>query len=133
MSPFEALYEKSCRSPVCWDEVDERNLLGPELVQTTNEAIQKIRDRMQTNQSRQNIYTDVRHKDLKLETSDEVFLKMAQMKGVLKKYVMDSSHVVGFEPLQLNDNLRYEEKPAEILAKEVKTLRRKEITFLKVM
>ncbi|XP_038891710.1 uncharacterized protein LOC120081109 [Benincasa hispida] len=39
MSPFVALYGKSCRSPVCWDEVGERKLLGPELVQTTNEAI----------------------------------------------------------------------------------------------
>lgn len=39
MTPFEALYGKSCRSPVYWDEVGERKLLRPKLVQTTNEAI----------------------------------------------------------------------------------------------
>lgn len=39
MMPFEALYGKSCRSPVYWDEVGERKLLRPKLVQTTNEAI----------------------------------------------------------------------------------------------
>ncbi|KAL4013763.1 hypothetical protein IC575_025946 [Cucumis melo] len=35
-------------SPVCWGEVGEQRLMGPELVQSTNEAIQKIRSRMHT-------------------------------------------------------------------------------------
>ncbi|KAL0549288.1 hypothetical protein IC582_013769 [Cucumis melo] len=48
MAPFEALYGKCCRSPVCWGEVGEQRLMGPELVQSTNEAIQKIRSRMHT-------------------------------------------------------------------------------------
>ena len=39
MEPFEALYEKRCRSPLCWDEVGERELEGPELVRITNEAV----------------------------------------------------------------------------------------------
>ena len=39
MAPFEALYGKKCRSPVCWDEMGERKLLGLDLVQATNEAI----------------------------------------------------------------------------------------------
>ncbi|TYK11616.1 ty3-gypsy retrotransposon protein [Cucumis melo var. makuwa] len=46
MAPFEALYGKCCRSLVCWDEVGEQRLMGPELVQSTNEAIQKIRSHM---------------------------------------------------------------------------------------
>ena len=29
MTPFEALYGKRCRSPLCWDEVGERELVGP--------------------------------------------------------------------------------------------------------
>ncbi|KAL4025563.1 hypothetical protein IC575_013965 [Cucumis melo] len=51
MTPFEALYGKCCRSLVCWGEVGEQRLMGPELVQSTNEAIQKIRSRMHTAQS----------------------------------------------------------------------------------
>ena len=35
MAPFEALYGRKCRTPVCWDEVGERRLTGPELVQIT--------------------------------------------------------------------------------------------------
>ncbi|XP_038874994.1 uncharacterized protein LOC120067516 [Benincasa hispida] len=84
MSPFEALYGKSCRSPVCWDEVGERKLLGPELRHTMNEAIQKIRACMQIVQSRHKSYSDVSRKDLKFETGDKVFLKVATVKGVLR-------------------------------------------------
>ena len=29
MAPYEALYGKKCRTPLCWDEVGERKLLGP--------------------------------------------------------------------------------------------------------
>ncbi|KAA0037817.1 pol protein [Cucumis melo var. makuwa] len=32
MAPFEALYGKCCRSPVCWGEVGKQSLMGPELV-----------------------------------------------------------------------------------------------------
>lgn len=43
MAPFEALYGRTCRSPICWDEVSERKLLGPELVQITTDKIKLIR------------------------------------------------------------------------------------------
>ncbi|XP_038902476.1 uncharacterized protein LOC120089132 [Benincasa hispida] len=140
--PFDALYGKSCKSPVCWGEVGERKLLSPELVQTMNEAIHKIRARMQTAQSRQKSYADVGRKDLEFEIDDKMFLRVAPIKGIMRfgrkgklssRYVTDPSHVVDFEPLQLNNNLSYEEKPIEILAKEVKTLRRREISFVKVL
>ena len=52
MAPFEALYGRPCRSPSCWAEVGEHRLLGPELVQRTSEAIDIIRQRMRTAQSR---------------------------------------------------------------------------------
>ncbi|KAL0556464.1 hypothetical protein IC582_004978 [Cucumis melo] len=84
MAPFEALSGKCCRFPVCWDEVGEQRLMGPELVHSTNEAIQKIRTRMQTAQSRQKSYADVTRKDLEFDVGDKVFLKVAPMKGVLR-------------------------------------------------
>ena len=37
MAPYEALYGRKCRTPVCWDEVGERKLVGPEIVQVTCE------------------------------------------------------------------------------------------------
>ena len=60
MAPYEALYGRKCRSPIHWHETGERRYLGPELVQKTEEAIQKIRQRMITAQSRQKSYADTR-------------------------------------------------------------------------
>ncbi|KAL0561186.1 hypothetical protein IC582_001607 [Cucumis melo] len=126
MTPFEALYGRCCRSPVCWG------------------------------QCRQKSYADVRHKDLEFDVGDMVFLKVAPLKGVLRfekkgklsprfvrpfeilerigpvayrltlppsfsavhdvfhvsmlrKYVANPMHVVDFEPLQINENLSYKE------------------------
>ena len=59
-------------------------MLGPELIQISNEPIQKIRVRMQTTQSKQKSYADIRHKDLEFEVGDNIFLKVAPMKGVLR-------------------------------------------------
>ncbi|KAL4020979.1 hypothetical protein IC575_019768 [Cucumis melo] len=179
MTPFEALYGKCCRSRFLWGEAVSR-LMGPELVQSTNEAIQKIRSRMHTAQSRQKSYADVRRKDLEFEVGDKVFLKVAPMRGVLRferrgklsprfvgpfeilerigpvayrlalppslstvhdvfhvsmlrKYVPDPSHVVDYEPLEIDENLSYVEQPLEVLAREVKTLRNKQIPLVKVL
>ncbi|MCO6517297.1 MAG: DDE-type integrase/transposase/recombinase, partial [Snodgrassella sp.] len=46
-APFEALYGRKCRSPVCWAEVGERQLIGPDLVRETTEKIIKIKQRLQ--------------------------------------------------------------------------------------
>ena len=52
---------------------------------------------------------------------------------MLRKYVTDLTHVVDFEPLQINVNLGYEEQPLEILAREVKMLRNKGIALIEVL
>ncbi|KAI3713012.1 hypothetical protein L1987_71582 [Smallanthus sonchifolius] len=44
MAPFEALYGRKCRSPICWKEIDEAQITGPELIQDTSDKILQIRD-----------------------------------------------------------------------------------------
>ncbi|GKG12631.1 reverse transcriptase domain-containing protein, partial [Tanacetum coccineum] len=46
-APFEALYGQKCRSPVCWVEVGEVQLTGPEIVQETTKKIVQIKQRIQ--------------------------------------------------------------------------------------
>ena len=64
MAPYEALYGRKCQSPIHRDETGEKKFLGPELVQRTTEAVEKIRKRMLTAQSRQKSYADIRRRDL---------------------------------------------------------------------
>lgn len=43
MAPYEALYRRKCRSLIHWDEVGERKVLVPQILEQTCEAIEKIR------------------------------------------------------------------------------------------
>ena len=52
MAPYEALYRRKCRTPVCCDEVGERKLVGPEIVQVTRDKIKVVRDRLKISQDR---------------------------------------------------------------------------------
>ena len=52
ITPFKGLYDRKCRSPVCWDDVGEMKLLGPELVQLTVEKIVLIKEKLKVAQSR---------------------------------------------------------------------------------
>ncbi|MCI89617.1 hypothetical protein A2U01_0110906, partial [Trifolium medium] len=60
MAPFEALYGRKCRTPLCWFETGQSVVLGPELVQQTTEKIKRIREKMRASQSRQKSYADKR-------------------------------------------------------------------------
>ena len=100
MAPFEALYGRKCRSPICWNEVGERKLLGPELVQLTTKKIQLIRERLLTAQSRQKSYADNRRRDLEFQVGDHVFLKVSPSKGVVrfgKKGKLSQRYIGPFE------------------------------------
>jgi len=46
MAPYEALYGRWCRTPVCWDEVGERKLSKVELIDQTKEIVNKIREKL---------------------------------------------------------------------------------------
>ena len=55
MTLFKGLYGRKCRSLVCWDDVGERKLLGPKLVQLTVENFALIKKILKTTQSKQKV------------------------------------------------------------------------------
>ena len=83
MAPFEALYERCCRSMVGWFEVREVALLRSDLVMEALEKVRMIRERLKTAQSRKKSYADVRRRDLEFKVGDWVYLKVSPMKGVV--------------------------------------------------
>ena len=84
MAPFEALYGRKCRTPVYWDEVCERKLVGLELVQITLEKVKVILDNLKKARDKQKSYADNRCRDLQFEIGDRVFLEISPWKGVLR-------------------------------------------------
>ncbi|KAD3640029.1 hypothetical protein E3N88_29252 [Mikania micrantha] len=83
-APFEALYGRKCRSPLCWAEIGESQLTGPELVHETTEKIVQIRNRMTAARDRQKSYADKRCKPLEFQVGDRVLLKVSPWKGVIR-------------------------------------------------
>ncbi|GKB28943.1 retrovirus-related pol polyprotein from transposon TNT 1-94 [Tanacetum coccineum] len=74
-APFEALYGRKCRSPICWAEVGDAQLTGPEIVHETTENIIQIKKSIQAARDRQKSYADRRRKPLEFEVEDKVMLK----------------------------------------------------------
>ena len=180
MAPYEALYGRKCRTPVCWDEVGERRLIGLEIVQDTTEKVNMIRELLKIANDRKKSYADNRRRDLQFEIGDQVFLKISPWKGVLRfgkqgklspryigpyeivskvgpvayklklppelsrihdtfhvsmlrKYIPDPSHVLREQPVQLKENLTYEEIPVQIVDRKEQVLRTKVIPLVKVL
>ena len=79
-----APYGRPCRSPLCWTEVGESSITGPDLIRDTSEKVSLIRQRLLTAQSRQKSYADVRRRPLEFEVGDHVFLKVKPKRGVVR-------------------------------------------------
>ncbi|KAL8102858.1 hypothetical protein AgCh_027400 [Apium graveolens] len=111
MPPYEALYGRKCRSPTYWDEVGERKLIGPELVQQTKEKVEMIRKRLIAAQDRQATYANQERKDVQFESGDKVLLKISHWKGLTrfgKKGKLSPRYIGPFEVLRRVEKVAYE-------------------------
>ncbi|GJZ28184.1 putative reverse transcriptase domain-containing protein [Tanacetum coccineum] len=79
-----ALYGRKCRSPICWAEVGDAQLTGPEIIHETTKKIIQIKKRIQAARDRQKSYADRRRKPLEFEVGDKVMLKVSPWKGVIR-------------------------------------------------
>ena len=82
MAPYEALYGRPCRTPLCWTETGDNALHTTDLIQETSEKIALIIQRLKTAQSRQVSYADPKRRDVEFSVGDFVFLKVSPVKGV---------------------------------------------------
>ena len=179
MAPFEALYGRRCRTPICWEEIGVRSFHGPSIVSDTSEKVKQIHDRLKIARSRQKSYADPKRRDLQFEIGEHVFLKVSPTRGtlrfgqkgklsrryigpfeilerigevayrlalpaalsavhnvfhvsMLKKYIADSSHVLQYEPLELQPDVTYVERPSQIIDTKEQVLRTRTIHWVKV-
>ncbi|GKB13393.1 putative reverse transcriptase domain-containing protein [Tanacetum coccineum] len=102
-APFEALYGRKCRSSVLWAEIGESRLIGPELVQETNDKVVLIKEKLKAARDCQKSYADNRCNPLEFEVGDQVLLKVSPWKGVIhfgKKGKLAPRYVEPFEILE---------------------------------
>ncbi|KAD4889132.1 hypothetical protein E3N88_21205 [Mikania micrantha] len=151
MPPFEVLYGRKCRTPVCWGEVGPRELASKKVVKVTNERIDQIRAHLKAAQDRQKSYgineggrsnsnprfigpfkiiARIGEVAYRLELPEE--LNNTFHVSYLRKCLADESAYVPMEDLVIDDKLNYIEKPVAILDRKVKQLRNKTINQVMV-
>jgi hypothetical protein len=84
MAPFEFLYGRPCQTPLSWDRLEDRVLVGPEGIQEMEDQMKTIRQRIKEAQDWQKSYVDVRHVDCSYEVGDRVFLQVKLHKSSIK-------------------------------------------------
>nr|GFA89419.1 putative nucleotidyltransferase, ribonuclease H [Tanacetum cinerariifolium] len=67
-APFEMLYGRKCRALICWDQVGERVIEGPEMIEVTNAKVAVAKEKLKEARTRQK--------------GDHVFLKVSPARGV---------------------------------------------------
>nr|GEW26578.1 putative reverse transcriptase domain-containing protein [Tanacetum cinerariifolium] len=105
-----ALYGQKCRSSICWAEIGDAQLIGPEIVHEINEKIIQIKKRIQATQDRQKSYANRRRKPLEFEVGDKVMLKVSPRKGVIcfdKRGKLNPHYIGPFKILDKVGTLTY--------------------------
>jgi hypothetical protein len=82
MSPFQALYGRSYRTPLQWDQPGEKQVFGPDILLEAGENIKMVRENLKSAQSRQQSYANTRRRELSFEVRDFVYLKVSPIRGV---------------------------------------------------
>ena len=84
MASYKAFYGRKCRMSLCWTKLSENKVIGPDLIQETEEKVKMIRERLKVATDRQKSYADMKRKDIRYEIGEKVFLKVSPWKKLMR-------------------------------------------------
>ncbi|XP_028549679.1 uncharacterized protein LOC114579397 [Dendrobium catenatum] len=141
---YEALYGRKCRTPLTLTEVGVRQEMSTTFVDETVKKVNLIKERLKATQDRHQKYYNQKHRFVKFQVADFVYVKDNPMKGVsrfgrmsdvhnvfhvstLRKWISDSGKKVSADEVEIQENLSYKEEPELILAYDVRSGKGKEV------
>nr|GEW46690.1 putative reverse transcriptase domain-containing protein [Tanacetum cinerariifolium] len=104
-APFEMLYGRKCRSPICWDQVGERVIEGPEMIEVTNKKVGVAKEKLKEARTRQKSYADKHRRSLEFQPGDHVFLKVSPARGVRRFGIKGKLSPRFIEPFEILDRV----------------------------
>ncbi|GKE40471.1 putative reverse transcriptase domain-containing protein [Tanacetum coccineum] len=146
-APFEALYARKCRSPVCWAKVGDAQLTGPAIIHETTEKIVMLKvspwkgvvrfgKRGKLNPRYVGpfkVIERVRTVAYKLELPQQLSLVHNTFHvSNLKKCMSDESLMIPLKELRVDGKLHFVEEPIEVMDREIKQLKKSRIPIIKV-
>nr|GEX12670.1 putative reverse transcriptase domain-containing protein [Tanacetum cinerariifolium] len=124
-APFEAPYGRKCRLPICWSEVRDSQLTGPELIRETTKKIVQIKNRLKRGKLSPRYIKPFEI----IERIGPVAYKLElpeKLRGIhntfhvsnLKKCLANENIVIPLEEIQLENKLHFIEESVEIMNRE---------------
>ncbi|GJY79118.1 hypothetical protein Tco_0484919 [Tanacetum coccineum] len=141
------------KSHVLWAEIGESSLIGLELVQETIDKVVLVKEKPKAARDYQKSYVDYRRKPIEFEVGDRGIIKGValevrtyrlrlpeELSGVhdtfhvsnLKKCLADAYLHVPLDEIKVDKTLPFVEEPVEIMEREIKKLKRRNIALVKV-
>ncbi|GKD48055.1 hypothetical protein Tco_1277031, partial [Tanacetum coccineum] len=135
--PFNALYGRKCRSPICWAKVGDSQLTGLEIIHETTEEIVQIKSHIQAARDRQKSHADIVAKVGTIAYRIELSEQLSRVHSTfhvsnLKKCMSDETLSIALDEIQIDDKFHFIEEPVEIIDCEVKGLKQSRIPIVKV-
>ncbi|GKB25190.1 putative reverse transcriptase domain-containing protein [Tanacetum coccineum] len=133
-APFEALYGRKCRSLVLWEEVREGSFIGPELVLEMTDKVVLIKGKLKAARDHQKSYVDKRRKPLEFEKGKLAPTYVGPFE-ILERIGLVAYRLRLPEELSsvhVDKTLHFVKEPVEIMEREIKKLKRRNIALVKV-
>ncbi|GKD67285.1 putative nucleotidyltransferase, ribonuclease H [Tanacetum coccineum] len=148
-APFELLYGRKCRAPICWDEVGERLIEGPELIEITNEKVAVAKEKLKEARSRQKSYADnidssihwvrlrifgsIGEDSYRLDASPRLCRSRRLSSISLRGYIIIHCRSASYPFDQIQPDMSLSEEPESILDRQERVMRNKVIPFVKIL
>nr|GFC97213.1 putative nucleotidyltransferase, ribonuclease H [Tanacetum cinerariifolium] len=99
------LYGRKCRALICWDQVEERVIEGPEMIEVTNEKVTITKEKLKEARTRQKSYADKHRRSIEFQPGDRVFLKVSPARGVRRSGIKGKLSLRFIGPFEILDRV----------------------------
>nr|GEY58368.1 retrotransposable element Tf2 [Tanacetum cinerariifolium] len=102
---IQTLEDMKCRALICWDQIGERVIEGPEMIEVTNKKVAVAKEKLKEARTRQKSYADKHRKSFEFQLGDHVFLKVSPARGVRRFSIKDKLSPRFIGPFEIMDRV----------------------------